>query len=61
MKRFRAFEYDTMFGDRGYVIQEKKWYGWSIFKRYYLSSKQRCLEDVQKLEEMGYWIDNHIR
>ena len=61
MKRFQAFEYDTIFGDTGYVIQEKKWWGWSNFKKYYLSSKQKCLDDIKKLEDKGYWVDNYIK
>lgn len=60
MKRFRAFRYDTLFGDEGYVIQEKKWWGWSNFNKYYLSSKQKCLDDIKKLEDKGYWVDNNI-
>lgn len=58
MIRFRVGCYASLVEDMGYVIQEKKWWGWKNWNHY--CTREGALADAKKLEKRGYWVDYYI-
>lgn len=59
MKKFRVGPYASLVMDLGYVIQEKKWWGWSNWCQY--ETKKAAIRDAKKLEEKGYKVYWYIK
>ena len=58
MKRFRVGPYASLIMDLGYIIQEKKWWGWSNWNQY--DTREEAIEDAEKLEEKGHFVHWYI-
>lgn len=59
MVRFRVGTLESLiFGFECYVIQRKRWWGWSTWGEY--SSYRAVMRDARKLESRGYWVDYYI-
>lgn len=58
MARFRVGPYQSLVIDYGYVIQEKKWWGWSNWCHYYHA--ETAIEDAKELQRKGHQVDFYI-
>ena len=58
MKRFRVGPLRSLVVDYGYVIQEKKWWGWSEYAFYY--DEEDAIYRAKKLEKLGYKVDWYL-
>ena len=58
MKTFRVGSYSSLIIDYGYVIQEKKWWGWKT--RWFYDYKENAIRDAKKLKKHGHTIYFYI-
>ena len=58
MARFRVGTYQSLVIDYGYVIQKKKWWGWSNWCHY--DYAETAIKDAKKLQKKGHQVEFYI-
>lgn len=54
MSKFRVGPYRSLVLDMGYVIQKKKWWGWSNWRQY--DYKEDAVTDAKILKRKGHTV-----
>ena len=58
MAKFRVGRYQSLVIDYGYVIQKKKWWGWSNWNFY--NYAENAIEDGKILQKNGHEVEFYI-